>query len=647
MYEKDISIIIVNYNVKDFLYKCLESIYKAIGNLNVETIVIDNDSLDGSVEYLEPIFPKVNFVSVGKNIGFGNANNLGFQIAKGKYILILNPDTIIEENNLKIMYDYMEKNPQIGIAGCKVLNPDGSFQLPCRRGFPTPWASFCKLFGLQKIFPKSRLFAQYNQTFRSIDETYYIDAVIGAYMFTRADLIEELKGFDPDFFMYGEDIDLCYRAKRLGFEVAYLHTTTIIHYKGKSTKRSSINDVKHFYNAMEIFAKKHYGSSSSFLLFLRLGIFFRSIIAYLKKYFEEIIYIFLDVFIVNIGLVVGSYIKFNTLFGFPNYAYPLVFIVVSFVLIVSMIMSGEYFENRHTLAKSSYGVLIHFFIISALTYFFKDYAFSRGAILVMTGIALIFIPLLRLLLLSFSKLFGSQKDKNILIVGLNDQGMSLIYKLIKSGKPGAVIKGFISIEDVYPTAFNNYEVLGNINYLGKVIEKNKISTVIITEKNLSRTLLMKIISESQYSKAKYYLAAEYDDIITSEIIENVTGRQFTTPEYPISLLRNKIIKRFFDIFISTILLTLGLPFLLILLKNRAIIFKQLVHVLIGDLSLVGYLNINDKKYILGKEGMTGLPHINQPQKLSEQIIDDLNEYYLRNYSLLLDVEILSKALLRK
>jgi len=158
---------------------------------------------------------------------------------------------------------------------------------------------------------------------------------------------------------------------------------------------------------------------------------------------------------------------------------------------------------------------------------------------------------------------------------------------------------------------------------------------------------MKIISESQYSKAKYYLAAEYDDIITSEIIENVTGRQFTTPEYPISLLRNKIIKRFFDIFISTILLTLGLPFLLILLKNRAIIFKQLVHVLIGDLSLVGYLNINDKKYILGKEGMTGLPHINQPQKLSEQIIDDLNEYYLRNYSLLLDVEILSKALLRK
>ena len=128
---------------------------------------MDNDSLDGSVEFLEPLFPDVSFIALKENLGFGRANNLGIEKSKGKYVLILNPDTIIEENTLDVMYKYMEDNPETGISGCKVLNPDGTFQLACRRGFPTPWAAFSKLFGLQKLFPKSKLFAKYNQTFRS------------------------------------------------------------------------------------------------------------------------------------------------------------------------------------------------------------------------------------------------------------------------------------------------------------------------------------------------------------------------------------------------------------------------------------------------------------------------------------------------
>ena len=138
MPEIDISIVIVNYNVKDFLHKCLSSIQSSSGNLNIETIVVDNDSKDGSVEYLQPRFPEVKFIALKENIGFGKANNLGFNESSGKYILILNPDTILEERTLSVMFEYMERNPETGIAGCKVLNPDGTFQLACRRGFPTP-----------------------------------------------------------------------------------------------------------------------------------------------------------------------------------------------------------------------------------------------------------------------------------------------------------------------------------------------------------------------------------------------------------------------------------------------------------------------------------------------------------------------------
>ena len=159
----------------------------------------------------------------------------------------------------------MERDIKCGIAGCKVLNADGTFQLACRRGFPTPWASFSKLFGLQKLFPKSKTFAGYNQTFRSVDETYYIDAVIGAFMFARMEALDQAKGFDPTFFMYGEDIDLCYRVNQNGWSIAYVHTTSIVHYKGESTRRSSIDEVKHFYEAMEIFVEKHYGKSHLFL----------------------------------------------------------------------------------------------------------------------------------------------------------------------------------------------------------------------------------------------------------------------------------------------------------------------------------------------------------------------------------------------
>lgn len=278
-----LSIIIVNYNSIDYLTQSLVSIYSSLVNFDYEIIVVDNNSNDGSAQFIKEYFTNVFLIPLNENLGFGRANNIAFTFSKGKYLLLLNPDTILQENTLQTIYDYMEQNPNVGICGCKILNPDGTLQLACRRGFPTPWVAFTKLFGLQKLFQKSKIFGIYNQTFRNPDESYFVDAVSGSFMFVRKEVVQQINGFDEDFFMYGEDLDFCYRASCLGWNIAYLHTTSIIHHKGRSTQRSQIDEVEKFYEAMQIFAKKHFGRSSLFFSLLKLGISSRKLLAKVFK----------------------------------------------------------------------------------------------------------------------------------------------------------------------------------------------------------------------------------------------------------------------------------------------------------------------------------------------------------------------------
>jgi GT2 family glycosyltransferase len=192
----DLSIIIVNFNVKEFLQNLLSSIEKSSGNISKEIIVIDNASDDGSVEIIREKFPSVRLIASQKNLGFGRANNLGLEISKGKYILLINPDTIVQEDTFQKLIYFMEKTPEAGLVGCKVLNSDGTLQLACRRGFPGPWTSFTKVTGLSRLFPKSRLFAGYNLTYLDENQTYEVDAISGAFMMMKREVYEKIGGFD-------------------------------------------------------------------------------------------------------------------------------------------------------------------------------------------------------------------------------------------------------------------------------------------------------------------------------------------------------------------------------------------------------------------------------------------------------------------
>ncbi len=256
-----LSIIIVNYNVKYFLEQCLYSVQKAIAGIQAEVIVVDNNSADESVAYLQNIFPRVIFISNKENAGYAKANNQGLQIAKGEYILFVNPDIILAEDSLTESVRVLQQDAAIGALGIRMVDGTGHFLPESKRGFPTPGASFFKLSGLIKMFPHAASIARYYLGNLPEKENNEVDVLSGAYMMVKKEVLDKTGGFDESFFMYGEDIDLSYRIKQAGYVNYYLGLSSIIHFKGESTKKD-IQYTKMFYKAMNIFVQKHYSKKS-------------------------------------------------------------------------------------------------------------------------------------------------------------------------------------------------------------------------------------------------------------------------------------------------------------------------------------------------------------------------------------------------
>lgn len=267
----DVSIVIVSYNTKELLSDCLKSIKKATLNLNIETFVVDNNSSDSSSNMVKKDYPNVKLIENSQNLGFSKANNQALKLSKGNYVLILNPDTKLMPDTIKVMKNYMDNNPDIAVSTCRVELPNGSLDRDCRRHFPTPWRAFCHFSHLSKIFKGSKIFDQYYFGYLSDKIEHQLDACVGAFMFVRKLAMNKVGLFDEDFFFYGEDLDLCWRFKDAGYKITYFPRTKIIHYKGVSSGIKKVS--KHLTNAtrvsrrkavmestraMELFYRKHY-----------------------------------------------------------------------------------------------------------------------------------------------------------------------------------------------------------------------------------------------------------------------------------------------------------------------------------------------------------------------------------------------------
>lgn len=665
----DISIVIVSYNVKEFLRGALKSVFHALesGKLTGEVFVVDNDSEDDSVRMVREEFPQVKLHALKENLGFGKANNIALREATGEYLLLLNPDTIVAEDTLEKMVEFMRAHPEAGMSGCKLLNADGSFQLSCRRGFPTPWASFTKLFGLSSLFPNSKLFAQYNLTYLSVNETYEVDALGGAFMLLSREAYEKTQGFDEDYFMYGEDLDLCFRVKKAGLAVYYAPVTATIHFKGESTKRSAINEVKVFYDAMHIFIKKNYGSSVVFATLLRLGIFLRSLLAVVKKHRGAVLVMALDALAVSSSVLLASRFRFGYWFGLPHYDYPAALIVPPIVVVLALWVAKAYIpENRRSARQLISGALISLIALSSLTYFFKDFASSRSLLLLVSGIylGLMIIARVGLKILDRIRYGGEHSAKPILrstlIVGTDSEALRIAQLLSRSEIVLRYkVEGFVGrdLSSIGEQVLPHQQIVAAISTLPKYIREKKINEVIFASNALPYSEMLHVmqqVSEQNPTDIVNFnvVPSATDVILGRRKIEMLTEGPDSVLgliplEYNVQRLSHKFAKRIVDVSLSAIALPfVGLYASITKDEGARESVKQLNQVLRGDLSLVGVATKN-KGTQLSKAGITSLAAITlaSPDEARDEDIEQLDLYYARHHSLGMDLEILLRSLL--
>lgn len=647
----DLSIIIVNYNVKEFLENLLHSIFKATKTISTEIIVIDNASDDGSVELIKSKFPSVNLIDSQVNLGFSKANNLGLKIAKGKYLLLLNPDTIVQEDTFTSMIEFMEKNPDAGMAGCKILNPDGSIQLGCRRSFPGPWTSFCKVTGLSSLFPNSKIFARYNLTYLDENKTYEVDAISGSFMILRKEVYQNIGGLDEDFFMYGEDLDWCFRVQKSGLKVYYVHTTQIIHYKGESTKRSSIDEIKHFYQAMHLFVKKHLSSSLLVEIILRSAILLRELVAFIARDKAIIISIILDFFFFNLSLFLGEkiYTSITTWQGFNREALLIIYLVPGVIQISIGLVFRAYKKEGVSVIKIIPTVIAGFLVITSLTFFFKDFAYSRVVVLFSYSTFFVISLIWRIVYKLMFERGGIKNARiNTLLVG-NSSMVTEIAEKLKSKKTSLYsIVGIIakSNREVGET-INGYKIIGSLQNIRKVINETKANEVIFSSSEMSYKEIMKVVSDCKNENVEFKLVGESLEFLVGKSSVNLLKDiPVVDIKYDIAEPINRFVKRGFDIFFSTLLMLL-FP---ILVLFKGIFKKEIFSDMLKSLGLIfagekSFVGPKDKtlnsEYFLGKPGVTGIWFVED--ELEE---DKMNLFYAKNQNIWLDLEILGKTVLK-
>jgi O-antigen biosynthesis protein len=664
----DISVIIVNYNVKEFLRGALKSVFHALdsGKLSGEVFVVDNNSEDDSVKMVLEEFPDVILHALPENIGFGRANNIALREAKGDYLLILNPDTILAEDTLRKMVDFMRARPDVGMSGCKLLNGDGSFQLSCRRGFPTPWASFTKLFGLSKLFPNSKLFAQYNLTYLPVNETYEVDALGGAFMLLSREGFTRTQGFDEDYFMYGEDLDLCFRVKAAGLKVFYAPITATIHFKGESTKRSALNEVKVFYEAMHIFIKKNYGSSFVFSSLLRLGIFFRTVVALGVKHKGAALCIVLDLLAVVFGVLAGTEIITGRLLGLPAQNYPWALIVPPLVLVTALSMIKAYTpENRRSAKPLIAGTVVSLVALSSLTYFFKEFPASRSLVIVVTAMSMLAMIATRMLLRFADRLrFGGVNSakpvlRRTLIVGTDGEAQRIAGLLTRSEfMMRYKVLGFVGsdLTSVGQPVISGLSVLATPSTLPRFIREQKITEVIFASNALPYSEMLRVMQQvsdlNPSMIVNFNVVPSATDVILgrrkiemlAEEPNSVIG--LIPLEYNVQRISHRLTKRVIDLVLSA----LALPFVAVhaaITKDESAreTVTNLNRVLRGDLSLVG-VAAKSRTAPLSKAGLTSLASITlpDPSGAREEDIEQLDLYYAKHHTLGMDLEILLRSL---
>lgn len=589
----ELSVVIVNYNVRYFLEQCLHSVQNACQGLTAEIFVVDNNSVDGSVKMVREKFPGVILIENKDNKGFSAANNQAIRKAKGRYVLLLNPDTIVEDDTFRKVVAFMESHPDAGGLGVKMVDGKGKFLPESKRGLPYPRVAFCKVFGLSALFPKSRIFSGYHLGYLDKDQVHTVDVLSGAFMLLRKAALEKTGLLDEEFFMYGEDIDLSYRITLAGYKNYYYPETRIIHYKGESTKKGSLNYVFVFYNAMIIFARKHFSreNARAFSLMINMAIYFRAFISILTRFFSRIVMPALD------GLMIFAGIWFITdywerLYIFPEGGhYPYAFLHIAVPLYIAgwvlCIYLGGGYDKPVRLGRIIRGMLAGTLIILlAYSLLNEHYRFSRALIILGalwgTGIILLTRLLLHSAGVSGYRL-NSERNKRFIIVGEKEEAERVEVLLKQTGMNPA----FTGLVSYHPHRSNVNGFIGHLGQVKEIINIHKINEVIFCAKDVPAQVIIDKMSELKEVQVDYKIAPpESLSIIGSNSI-NTSGDLYVIDLNAIIKRANRRNKRLVDILASLTLLALY-PVFLFLVRQPVGLLKNIFSVLFAFRSWVGF-----------------------------------------------------------
>ena len=634
-----LSVIIVNYNVKHFLKQCLESVFGATNLHEIEVFVVDNDSKDDSLEMVRKSFPEVKIIANKENVGFSTANNQAIKISEAKYVLLLNPDTIVETTTFEKVIKFMDENPDAGGLGVKMIDGNGNFLPESKRGLPTPKVAFYKIFGLSKLFPKSKKYGKYHLGYLNENKTHEIDVLSGAFMLLRKETLDNIGLLDEDFFMYGEDIDLSYRITKGGYKNYYLPTSTIIHYKGESTKKSSVNYVYVFYNAMAIFAKKHFGDSKakSFSMLIKIAIFLRATLALFKRFFELIFLPVIDFSTLFFGLhFVKRFIQNENAVFHEHGFFHISFAIISLATIIFIHFSGGY-DKPIRIQKVIKGVVLSSVFIAIIYLIInKLYLFTTTSALIGIGVSMFNLTAVRWILhlfkiknyrINFSK-------KNIVIIG-NKIESEKVKILVEHTQNNSSIIGIIS-----PKKTTDESYLGEMKNLAELERKHHINEVIFCAKNVNYDEVIKNLIQFKDSNIEFRIAHTDEMFVLGSTNLNTSGELHIIKVEGIESVENKRNKRLIDFVFSSLFLIIS-PILFLFQKNKSRFFSNLKSVFVGNKSLVGYSKNSNSKLPKIKPGiLSSSVLIPKKMDISKVNINRLNRIYAKDYSAIKDLKII-------
>ena len=636
-----LSIIIVNYNVKHFLEQCLYSVRRATNGLRAEIIVVDNHSEDNSLAYLQPLFPEVQFLANQQNLGFSKACNQGLKLSNGNYVLFLNPDTIVPEDCFEKCIEFFESHPDAGALGIKMLDGAGRFLKESKRSFPSPSAALYKLFGLSKIFPRSKVFSKYHLGNLDQNQTHEIDVLAGAFMMIKREVLDKTGGFDETFFMYGEDVDLSYRVQKAGYKNYYFAGSSIIHFKGESTRKGTLNYIRMFYNAMSIFVRKQYGGSRAtlFNFLVHSAIWFRAVMTAIANFIRQI-----GLPIVDAGLTLLSFWLVKNLWNkyvrpdvhYDNRLLWIFFPMLTVAYLIIAYYAGLYdrYYKRPRLIRSA--LIATVVLLAGYALLPEHYRFSRAIVVLGSLLSFVLIALLRWVLVKAGVLKSQQErneELNTVIVGAPIEYEKALHVMKEAGYAERVI-GRVSVSENDTTGMINWK---NLKQLYKSVGYREI---IFCIGNLSFREILEITPQLPGSvKLKFHIDKSQSIVgsdskdTSGEALSVENGFVLSDPYY-------RRMKRLVDIVIAFIAL-ITFPIHLFLIKRPIHFFANCFAVLFGKKTWVGYAS-GEKPIPTLRPGVlacNGVP-VSAHNEFPEESLKKMNYWYAHDYETVNDLRLL-------